>query len=894
MHNHSWTQVDELFAAALDVEPTSRRAFLLARSQGDATLVDRVLHLLDSLSTAERVIGESADVLVSAPQLEPMADDLLASGTRVGPYEIRDEIGRGGMGAVYRGVRADASFERQVAIKVVNRAVASQLMLRRFAAEQRILATLEHPNIARLYDSGLTTDGRPYLVMEYIEGSRIDRFADERSFGLRERVALIESVCDAVAFAHRHLIVHRDLKPANILVTTEGRAVLLDFGIAKLLAADDTGDSTRAGQRFLTPEYASPEHLRDGPATAAMDVYSLGVMLYELLTGARPPWQTRVIERAPLDELERAVVPPSVTITRPQGQDAAPARAAQARALKGDIDTIVVTALAPDPTRRYASVDALHEDLRRLRTGFPIVARPATLRLRFTKFVRRNRALASVASLTVLLAAGYLGTLVVQSRRITAERDRAERQRNRADQVATLLVEMFGATNPFNPGRPDTLRVSDFLAAGAARFDSDLAGQPMVHGALLTALARAQRGLGRSDRARELLARAEGLLRDSAAAAPLPLAETLDEQGQLAHVDIKRDEAERLYREAVSLFERAPDARPAQVAMSYVHLASVLADKGTFDSAGAYLGRADSVRALLPAPDSALATAILTVRGTLHYRRGEPERGVELAREALALNRARLGALHPQVLLEQANLAFSLTTIGQTKEAIPLYRASIEGLRARLTLAHPTVVEQLRTLSASLSRDSQPVAAESTMRVALDGARQLGATSTALAETLDAFGQLMERWGQPQKSAPAYAEALAINRRNYGESHPVTAIVRARMANLGCITPGPSAARRAALAELSAALVTIDREFQPPEPVRLKIHSDLGMCLAALGERDQARRVLQANFDAGLAGRGASHPMVQNVGRWLAKFYESVGDSAAATRTHDALGVGSR
>jgi serine/threonine-protein kinase len=898
MTDQSWTQVDALFATALEVAPDSRRAFLLEQSGGDVALTERVLQLLESLDTAERVIGESADALVSAPELDDLGEDTVASGTRLGSYEVLEEIGRGGMGAVYRAVRADAAFERQVAIKVMKRAVASELMLRRFGAERRMLATLEHPNIARLYDSGLTADGRPYLVMEYVEGDRIDRYVANRQLDLRARLDLFDAVCDAVAFAHRHLIVHRDLKPANVLVTPPrggnsetARAVLLDFGIAKLVA-DDNREVTRAGSRFLTPEYAAPEQFRDSATTATMDVYSLGVLLHELLVGERPEWQRLVADGASLDALEHAMAAPSVAVGRRSATSAQAPVAA--RALRGDLDTIVLTALAPSPERRYGSVEALRDDIRRFRSGFPIRARTASLADRARKFVRRNRALTSVAGLAVILAAGYLGTLVVQSRRIAAERDRAERQRARADQVSSLLVGMFDSPDPFEKGRPDTLRVSDFLEQGAANLESQLRGQSVVRGTVLTAVARAQRQLGRLDRARALLVQAERLLRDSSRTSPLPLAEALDELGQLEADDNKFEDGERVLRDAVSLFSRSRDARPTKVAMTHVHLSTVLSQRGRHDSAAAHLDRAERIHAQSAPTDSVLQAALLVARAALQYRTGQADSAVATQRRTVEFNTARLGADHPLVHLGTANLAFALTTIGRNPEAIPLYRSAIEGLRARLTLAHPLVLQHLRGLSAALSREGKAAAAESTMRVAVTAARQSGESSTALAETLDSFGQLMERWDKPEQASTAYAEALAINRRVYGEAHPITAIGRARVANLRCKGPGPAVADPLAIADFRAAMKTIDREFSPAEPVRLKVHADYGLCLAALGRHEEARRELQANFDAGVAGRGSQHPMVQQVGRALAGFYESIGDSGSADRVRGTLRGSSR
>jgi serine/threonine-protein kinase len=785
------------------------------------------------------------------------------------------------MGVVYRAVLADAAFERDVAIKVLSRGIASEWTVRRFRTEQQILASLEHPHIARLYDGGITADGRPYLVMEYVAGTRIDVHA--ASLGLDARLRLFGSACEAVAFAHRHLVVHRDLKPANVLVTADERVVLLDFGVAKLLA-EPNADATRADSRFLTPEYASPEQHRDVPASAAMDVYALGVMLHELVVGVRPAWQELVAARQPLEVIESAMVVPSASIGR-----GAHASAARVRDVRGDLDTIILTALAPDPARRYPSVDALWEDLRRLRERFPIAARAPSARDRVAKFVRRNRALTAVAALAAVLAVSYAATLVIQSRRLTLERDRAERQRARADKVASLLVDLYGASNPFSVGRQDTMRVSDFLESGTTRLDSELQDQPLLRGTLLTAVARAQRGLGRNARARELLTHAVALLRDSATTAPLPLAEALDELGQLEHDELRRDDAVTVLQEAVALYGRSADTRPAQRALGHLHLAAAFLERGVVDSAATHLNAADSLHTTSAPADSALLHALLSVRSTWHYQQGQATQGVALLQRAVAVNAARHGPDHPMVMLGNLNLAFALTSVGRNTEAIALYRTALAGMRERLTLAHPLVIQHTRALSAALSREGNAAAADSAMRLALDGARRLSAPNTVLSETLDAFGQLMERWGRPQVAGPAYAEALTLNRTLYGPSHPVTAIARARLAHLECQRRGGASAQHGAQAEFREALTLIDREFASGEPVRLKVHLDFALCLAAGGDRARARTELQATFDEGVAGRGPTHPMVQNVGRAFAQFLESIGDSMAATRIRATL-----
>jgi serine/threonine protein kinase/tetratricopeptide (TPR) repeat protein len=394
----------------------------------------------------------------------------LSHGGRLGPYRLIREIGQGGMGTVYLGVRDDDAFQKRVAIKVLKRGMDTESIVRRFRHERQILASLEHPFIASLLDGGSTPDGRPYFAMEYVEGQPIVAYCDRKGLDTAARLGLFRDVCSAVQYAHQNLIVHRDIKPANVLVMAEGTPKLLDFGIAKLLNPELAGQTlapTAPGLQLMTPEYASPEQVRGEPVTTASDVYSLGVLLYELLAGRLP---YRLTSRAPADIVrivcEAEPVPPSTAITsldpHPAG-DALPAGDARhdsepasrtnrrltvdvdrlRRQLAGDLDTIVLKALSKEPPRRYASVDQFSEDVRRHLEGLPVIARKDTWGYRATKFVRRNRVVvAAVAATFAALVAGVVGT-TWQARAARIERARAEQRFGDVRQLAHAFLFDF-------------------------------------------------------------------------------------------------------------------------------------------------------------------------------------------------------------------------------------------------------------------------------------------------------------------------------------------------------------------------------------------------------------------------------------------------------------------
>ena len=446
-----WRRVKDVLGDALDLPADRRAAFLDSACSGDDDLRRRVEDLIVAESQSWTLADRGDTPRPSAPEAGAPPRD--AAGRRIGHYEIVREIGRGGMGAVYLARRHD-DFEKVVAIKLVRTGLADFEALRRFLAERQIAARLEHPNIARLLDGGATPEGEPYFVMEYVEGEPLLEWCDAHRSTMEERLDLFERICAAVAFAHRNLVVHRDIKPANVIVTADGTPKLLDFGIAKLLDEEGrTAGATDTIFRVMTPDYASPEQVRGAPITTATDVYSLGVVLYELLTGRRP----YRLQSGRTDELIRVVCEteperPSTAASRPRpaepGEEAgAPpsgeTAASLSRRLRGDLDAIVSMAMRKEPERRYGSVERLAEDVRRHRDGRPVLARRGTLAYRSGKFVRRHRAgLAAAVLVFVALGVGLAATLG-EARRARAAEARAQRRFDDVRKLANSLLFEF-------------------------------------------------------------------------------------------------------------------------------------------------------------------------------------------------------------------------------------------------------------------------------------------------------------------------------------------------------------------------------------------------------------------------------------------------------------------
>jgi serine/threonine protein kinase len=417
MKTERWNKVQEIFLEAAELPTSQRHAFVRAACGGDESLLGEVNSLLEadggSTVLAEAVVHamDDYDRALQDGDTESMV------GRRIGPYRLTEIIGRGGMGAVYRALRDDDEFKFEVAIKLVKRGMDTDYIVQRFRAERQILARLEHPNIGRLLDGGATEDGLPYVVMELIHGRCITEHCADRKLPLRERLQLFRSVCSAVQYAHQNLIVHRDLKPSNILVSDDGTVKLLDFGIAKLLQPESLVSATLTGMRMLTPDYASPEQIRGGVITTAADIYSLGVVLYELLTDIRPH---KITSNSPA-EIEKVICEvepdrPSVAVTRKTGITDRQ-RDQWRKALEGDLDNIIMMAMRKEPQRRYASAEQFSEDLRRHLSGLPVLARQDSVGYRASKFFQRNRFAVVAAVMLGITLVGGIGASTWQARR---------------------------------------------------------------------------------------------------------------------------------------------------------------------------------------------------------------------------------------------------------------------------------------------------------------------------------------------------------------------------------------------------------------------------------------------------------------------------------------------
>lgn len=688
-------------------------------------------------------------------------------GTRLGAYRVEHVLGHGGMGTVYLGVRADEAFRKRVAIKVLKPGMDSEEILRRFREERQILAGLDHPHIARLLDGGATEDGRPYLVLEHVQGRTLDRYCEEEGLTVRERIELFRKICSAVQFAHRNLVVHRDLKPGNVLVTSDGTPKLLDFGIAKLLNPDLTARRTLAvsgSGRLMTPGYASPEQLRGDPVSTATDVYSLGVMLYELLTDRLPfgedggaPWE--LLRKMEEDE------PPSPSRVAPK-----PRRSR----LKGDLDDVARKALSPRPRHRYESVEQLSEDLRRHLEGLPIQARPQTLTYRAGKFVRRHRVAVAAVAAFVVACLGFGILMGLQRQEIARERDRAELERERAEQVTDFVVDLFEIADPAARGASITAR--ELLDEGARQLSERLEDQPVLRAELVETIGEIYRNLGLYDAAQPRLEQALELRREALGPRDPTVADTLNELAvlYLALGDFAAMEQAARQALEIQLSALAEDAPAATE--SRANLAASLQSQGRLDEAEDLYAEVIPRYRQLAVEDPELMldlAGVLHNDGALKLAREDFDSAEERLRESFELRRRRLAEDHPAVTGTMATLAVVARKQGRTEEAERLLRQVLKDYRERFGDDHPLTANVLFQLAVALSRDGHHGEALPHAQQAARILRPLfPATDYRLAKVEQILGECLTGLGRYGEAEPLLLGAHAALRAEYGDGHP--------------------------------------------------------------------------------------------------------------------------
>ncbi|MGO9933429.1 MAG: protein kinase domain-containing protein [Steroidobacteraceae bacterium] len=739
-----WQQIQDLFDQLADVGVAERAAHLERSCGEDAELRLSVASLLDFDRRREdpllNAIGAAAESL-----LEDHRDRLI--GTRVGPYRVVSILGHGGMSTVYRGERDDSQYRQTVAIKVLQHAALHPRLRSRLHSERHILATLDHSSIARLIDSGDLEDGTPYLVMEHVDGESIDAYCDSRTLFIRERIELFIAVCAAVHYAHRNLVVHRDIKASNIFVTHDGTPKLLDFGIAKLLAPETLSHTlpvTRLQERILTPENAAPEQVLGRPITTATDIYALGVLLYQLLTGRSP---YRLLSYSQL-QLERAICmddpvrPSQMVVSRLKGENEADrSRISDRRGLSpqrlrarlsGDLDAIVAMAMRKEPDRRYPSVEAFADDLQRHLLGQPVRARQGDWRYNSAKFLRRNLfAVLGAAAVFVGLVV-IAGMTLWQNHRIGLARDATAQERDRAQQVSAFLVDVFSQADPFNAqGREVTAK--DLLDRGAEKITGNTNLQPEVRAQLLESIGLAYRRQGLNERA-------------------IPL-----------------------FEQAVAIRREERPLNKGVLAVALADLARTLADAGHLVSAEGYMQQAIALSQNNDAPSIATADILVQYGHFLLNVKSDPELAKKQFTDALVIYRGDPGDQHLAIASTLSALASAAIWSGDYMLSEQYQREALNIFRATVSRNHPDHAVALASLGYILTERGKYAEAEQTLNEALEIERSVfGADNQRIASIEADLGALYQREGDPVRAMASTQDALRITTSRLGGGHYLT------------------------------------------------------------------------------------------------------------------------
>ncbi|HEX8846420.1 MAG TPA: protein kinase [Pyrinomonadaceae bacterium] len=798
MSEQDWRTVKEVFAQALKHPRERRPEFLGEVCRDHPSLREEVESLLEAHDEPQSLLDKEGFGLASIFEAESRGYE----GKQFGSYKILREIGRGGMGTVYLAERADEEFHKQVAIKVIKRGLDTDEVRRRFRNERQILARLEHPNIARLLDGGTTADGLYYFVMEYVEGRPLNEYANARRLTTTERLNLFRTICSAVQHAHQNLIVHRDLKSGNILVTEDGTPKLLDFGIAKLLQGEGEPEAetmTVTGLRILTPEYASPEQARGLPVTTATDVYSLGVILYELLTGQRP---YRLKNRRP-DEMARVICEeqperPSTAISRvdesadTDGENPTTSTTGSIlethgartleqlrRALKGDLDNIVLMALRKEPKRRYESAAALSADIRRHMDGLPVIARKDTFKYRATKFVRRNRLGVAAAAVVLLTLVGGIIAIAWQARRATLaasvaaeqaqvaarERDRARIEAAKAERINEFLQSVFASADPnwysSGFGQRGEVKVVDVLALAGRRIDSDFKDQPEIRAELHHTIGTTYLSLGQFESAKEHFRAALDAYRGLYGEQHPEVAEAL--YYLAASLENSRDyaAANALFRQALEMF-RVVDPNNTNVPYLLADFATSLSGMGETVAAEQAAREGLELARQKYGDEHVLTNALLSTLGNIYAARGDFRQSETYLQTALAnFNRMPNGRILSAGVLEiLGNLSKYQGDFGK---AGARYREAFDITRQAQNETHPDNIDLLLLLAEVHYFQGAYADAEREAASALDLLRRSAFLKTQYQlRGLSLSSMIHARTNRPTRAAAFLRDALAL------------------------------------------------------------------------------------------------------------------------------------
>jgi eukaryotic-like serine/threonine-protein kinase len=814
----TWPKLSKLLDEWLDVPTDSRSSWLSNLGSEHSDVLPALRQLLAGRANVDD------DFLTALPKFDesPLA---LSRGQRLGPYRILSAIALGGMGIVYRAERADGKFEQRVAIKVVSGGLNTPAFVERFRQEYRILASLEHPNIARLLDAGGTEDGLPYFVMEYVEGQPIDRFCAERNLSVPERLRLILQVCDAVQLAHQKLVVHRDLKPNNILVTEQGIPKLLDFGIAKVLTEIPGNEATLMA---MTPGYASPEQIRGELIGTATDVYSLGCVLYKLLTSVA---RHQLQGKSPAESVR--------TIC----EEEPPKPSSLNRELGRDEDYILQMAMCKDAQRRYRSVEQFAADIGHYLCDEPVMARHRSAGYRLQKYVRHRIGVAVSAGLVVLLA-GFAAVQAAQLRRITHER-------NRADRVTEFMSGMFKISDP-SEARGNGITAREILDRASKDIDTGLAKDPELQAQMMSVMGQVYGNLGLYVRAQPLLTRALDIRRRVLGPSHPQTLNSMDDLALNLNRQGHFSEAEKVLRDTLDLRRRLLGGDQPDTLKTMSNLAITVTVQSRYAEAERLHSETLDLERRVLGPDHPETLRSMTNLANTLSREGRYPAAEKLQTETLQKQRRVLGPNHPETLVSIARLANILSHEGRYSEAEKLQQETLDIQRRVLGPGHPATLVTMTDLGVSLLQQSRYAEAEKLQTEALDIQRRvLGPEHPNTLRSMNILSSTFDSEGRFAEAEKLLRAALDIQRRVLGPEHQETLGTAGNLARTllheGHNTDAEKLERE-----------TLDirrRVLGPNHPDTAESVYNLAIVKERGGKRDEALVFLRETIDHGLSSR---------------------------------------
>jgi len=873
MDSAQWHRIQSIFHDAADLLPAERKTFVEVACGDDEALIVEVLAMLDQDASGHSLLDRNiADIAHETLAKSAPASLILK---QVGPYRITRLLGEGGMGVVYLAERSDLGSE--VAVKVLRDAWLSPARRERFATEQRTLAQLNHPSIARLYDADVLDDGTPWFVMEYVDGSPLTHYCRNAGCSVEQRLQLFRSVCEAVQHAHSHAVIHRDLKPSNILVKKDGAVRLLDFGIAKQIENLDLQvDQTMTWLRMMTPAYASPEQVRGDRVGISTDVYSLGVILYELLTGQLP------FDLSGLTPAEAATVitehepgKPSAAVKLNADSGSNSHLLALGKTAWADLDCLCLGAMHKDPTRRYRSVEALIRDVDHYLNGEPLEARPDAWQYRISKFVRRHRPAVAATAMSVVL---IVGLVLFFTLRLAKARDAALTEAARTQRIQQFMTNLFQGGDAA-AGPSESLRVITVVDRGVQQA-RNLNHDPKVQAELYQNLGSIYQKLGKFEEADALLGSALERRKSLFGADSEEVAESLTALGLLRSDQARLEEAEKLVQDGLAMTRRhVPPNHPA-LAKASLAFGKVLAQRGLYDRAIAALNEAVRLQSAPGVAPADLATSLSTLADA-HYSAGHYDVCRSLYTRVLEMHRQIYDSRHPLIADDLGSLAAVQRDLGYYSEAEQLDRQALDIVQSYYGHDNPQTAGRLTALAESLTYQKKYDDAVSALEQALAiQERVYGPAHPSVAETVNELGNVASMRDKLDEAEAHFRRAVDIYRAVYGDHHYLVAIA---LSNVGGIAMDKKDYPRAE--KIFRDVIRRYSETLPADNVNLGIaHVKLGRTLLRQNRYADAESETRAGYEILIKQSSPSTSFTRAARKDLAAEYDALNQPQQAAR----------